>query len=78
MELYKEILVKLLEKEKINISFSGLKLDSDDMVEMQSYKALKKIKNVIENDSLSDFECVEEVVCILENIGSSGGNRHDF
>ena len=40
-----------------------------------------KIKAIIQDDSLEDKECVnkiEKIVCTLEEIGSSGGNRHDF
>ena len=39
---------------------------------------LQRIKAVIDNDSLSDFDCVEEIVCIFEEFGSDGGSRHDF
>ena len=78
MELYKEILVKALEKGHMHVTFSGLRLNAAEIVEQQSYHALQKIKAAIENDSLSDFECVEEIVCILEQIGSNGGSRHDF
>ena len=41
----------------------------------------EKIKNIIENDDLTDKECferIEEIVCVLEDIGSDGGGRHDF
>ena len=78
MELFKEILATILSKEEINISFPNLKLSVTESVEMESFKALQKIKAVIENDSLSDFECIEKIVCIFEEIGSNGGNRHDF
>ena len=40
-----------------------------------------KIKAVIEDDSLTDETCfakIEEIVCILESVGSGGGSRHDF
>ncbi len=33
------------------------------------------------DDSLSDAECFEQiemVICVLEEIGSNGGVRHDF
>ncbi|MEG1691425.1 MAG: DUF480 domain-containing protein [Hafnia sp.] len=42
---------------------------------------LEKIKAVIADDSLDDVACfqrIEEIVCILEAIGASAGNRHDF
>ena len=45
---------------------------------MESFEALQKIKALIEDDGLSDFECVEEIICVLEEIGSLGGGRHDF
>jgi len=78
MELYKEILKKILEREYINIEFPKLKRSATDMVEMQSYETLKKIKACIENDRLEDFECIEKIVYLFEEIGSDGGNRHDF
>lgn len=78
MELYKEILAKVFEKEEIHIIFPNLKLNAEGIVEKECYKALKKIKAIIENDSLSDFDCVEEIVCVFESIGSNGGGRHDF
>ncbi|MCL2702582.1 MAG: hypothetical protein FWE91_03120 [Defluviitaleaceae bacterium] len=78
MDLFKEILVEILMKENINIIFPNLKYNMTDIVEMKAYKTLQKIKNIIENDGFSDFECIEEIVCVFERIGSGGGNRHDF
>ena len=39
---------------------------------------LDEIKNVICNDELSDFDVVEEIVCILEKNSIDCGDRHDF
>lgn len=81
LDLYKEILVKVLENQEINISFSNLKVDAKEIVQLESYKALQKIKTIIEDDSLEDEECfikIEEIVSIFESLGSGGGNRHDF
>ena len=39
---------------------------------------LDEIKNVICNDELSDFDTVEEIVCILEKNNIDCGGRHDF
>ena len=79
--LYIEILSAILAKEKIEISFPNLDLDAAALVEGECYKALQKIKAVIEDDSLEDSECflkIEEIICILEETGSNGGFRHDF
>ncbi len=81
MELYKEILIKVLEKEETEIYFPNLKLNAEEIVENVSYRAPKKIKEIIQDDSLTDeqsFTQIEEVICVLEKIGSDGGSRHDF
>jgi len=81
MELYHEILADALSREHIVVSIPALQLDAAQLVESKSYQALQKIKAVIQNDSLDDPECfvrIEEIIRILEETGSSGGNRHDF
>ena len=81
MELLKEIMIQVLMNEDIQISFPGLQPDLSGIVESKCYQALKRIKAIIEDDSLEDSECfmkVEEIVCTLEELGSDGGSRHDF
>ena len=81
MELYKEILAKLLESFEINITFTGLDINAEKIIELKSYTALNKIKSIIEDNSLSDPECfttIEEMICVFEDLGSGGGCRHDF
>lgn len=80
MQLWKEILLKALEKKEID---QVIMLDEKavDFVDRKCYSAVEKIKAVIQDDSLSDQQCfykIEEIICILEAIGSNGGNRHDF
>ncbi|MBR6728141.1 MAG: hypothetical protein IKM08_08090 [Clostridia bacterium] len=81
MQLYKEILCELLSKETVTVSFSGLKASANELVEMTCYQALKRIRSILADSSLSDSECfvkIEEIVCLLEELGSDGGSRHDF
>lgn len=82
MELYQEILCHVLANEKIQISFPNLiNTDVTKIVELECYKALRKIKAILENDALADSECfqqIEEIVCTFEELGSDGGSRHDF
>jgi len=79
MELYEEILLHLL---KSNPELCMQTSDSlVDLIELNCYQTLKKIKAIIEDDRLDDPECfykIEQIVCLLEKIGSDGGNRHDF
>ena len=78
MELYKDVLAKMLSQEELHVTFPNLQLNTNEIIETQSYLALQKIQTIIQNDDLSDFECIEEIVCLFEKLGSNGGNRHDF
>ena len=81
MELFQEILQKVFEKEEIQVSFPNVSFSAAEIVEGESYRTQQKIKAVIEDDGLEDKERImkiEKIVCLLEEIGSDGGNRHDF
>ena len=81
MELYKEILIEVLAKQKMEVYFPDIYIETKAIIEMECYKALEKIKAVLCDDSLDDEECfmkIEEIVCIFEDLGSHGGSRHDF
>ena len=74
MELYEEILLKWLQEGNGSI-------EPCKFVEVTSYQALAKIKTVLEDDSLDDPECfqrIEQIIGILEELGSGAGIRHDF
>lgn len=81
MELYKEILAHALTYGQIRITRSNKSKDIQQIVEGTCYHALQTIKAIIHDDSLSDRECftkIEQIICALEEIGSTGGNRHDY
>lgn len=81
MDLYKEILINVLAKENLQIIFPNLKIDSTKIVELECYKALQKIKALLQDDHLTDEDCfmkIEEVICLFEALNSNSGNRHDF
>lgn len=81
MDLYKEILAKVLESTEVHIVFPELSLNAAEIVGSECYKALQKIKAIVEDDSLDDKTCfmkIEKIVCVFEELGSDGGSRHDF
>ena len=82
MELFQEILCHVFANEKVQVSFPELThTDAAQIVELECYQALRKIKTILEDDSLEDSECfrqIEEIVCVFEDLGSDGGRRHDF
>jgi len=80
LELYKELLAKVLEQERVEVYFPGLTVDATEIVSQMSYRALVEISHIIRDDTLSDRECyqkIEEIVQVFEAFGSHGGGRHD-
>ena len=81
MKLYKDILTEILSREEVQISFPNLNIDAGKIVEMECYKALHRIREILDDHTLEDSECfnkIEEIVNVFEEMGSSGGCRHDF
>ena len=81
MELYQEILAKLLTQQKVEVVFPNLSENPEEMVKGECYKMLSKIKAILEDDSLTDQECfvkIEKIVCLFEEAGSGCKTRHDF
>ena len=81
MELYKEILAHSLTYGEVKLTLKNPHSDLSQIVESHCYQVLQKIKAIIEDDTLEDVECfmkIEEIINALEEIGSTGGNRHDF
>lgn len=65
----------------MEVTFPDLCIDPATLVEMQCYRALRKIKHILEDETLADPDCfnkIEEIVNQLESFGSTGGLRHDF
>ena len=81
MELYEQILMQAFSPEHIQETVRDLSLSAKDLIEMRSYQALRKIKQIIDDDMIEDdscFEQIEQIICVFEEIGSNGGLRHDF
>ncbi len=80
MELWKEIFCNILQKECMEVRFPQA-IDLEKIFELECYKALQKIKMILQDESLDDESCflkIEEIVSAFEKIGSDGGARHDF
>lgn len=81
MELFQEMLIRILQNTAIQISFPSLNDNIGELVEGRCYQALQKIQAVLKDDRLDDTECfqkIEEIVCVFEDLGSGCGTRHDF
>lgn len=81
MELGIEILARFLAQQNAQITFSDLKLSASEILELQCYQTLRKIQEIVRDETLEDKECferIERIICVFEQIGSDGGVRHDF
>lgn len=80
MDIYKEIVQGLLEEESAGEVLSK-PLRADQLVEMVSYQTLKAIKQILEDDALTDNACflkIEAIIRRFEALGSTCGKRHNF
>ena len=81
MELSVEILAHLLSRKNAQLIFPDLELNAKEVVAMQCYQTLCKIREIVQDSTLDNKECferIERIVCALEEIGADGGTRHDF
>ena len=81
MELYKEILTKIQAEGAPQGILPVPEIPPAELLELTCYQALLRIKAVVEDEKLEDSECfmkIEEILCLLEDLGSDGGFRHDF
>jgi len=76
MELYEQILCEVIAKEVV----PGLHIDSAKLVEMKCYQTIRKISEIIADETLDDPACfwrIEEIVCALEELGIGCCGCHD-
>lgn len=81
MELYKEILISVLQKQRVRVLFPRMKISAREIVGLECYKALRKIRAILADDRLDDAECfqkIEEIVQMFDQMHIGCGGRHDF
>lgn len=62
----------------INSRIEDFEIDADDIANTVAIKILAEIQEIIKNDGYSDFERIEEIVCVFEKYKIDFGNCHDF
>lgn len=77
MDIYKELLCKEIGRRTLD-AFPDTEVNAVQAANRGIVETLQKIKAVLENDSLDDFMCVEEIVRVFETAGIGIGYRHDF
>ena len=77
MDLATHILLELIESDNTSIKLR-ISDEVKKIFDNACYQALEKIRDLVIDNTLSDFACIEQIVCIFEQLGSDGGDRHDF
>ena len=62
----------------INERIEDFEIDANEIADSVAIKMLAEIQEIIKNDDYSDFEMVEEIVCVFEKYKIDFGNCHDF
>lgn len=62
----------------INSNLEDFEIDASKIADSVATNVLQEIQNVIKNENYSDFEAIEEIVCIFEKNSIDFGFRHDF
>ncbi len=58
--------------------FEDIGIDADKIADTTAINALSEIQTVIQNEDVSDFDAVEQIVRIFEKYKINAGARHDF
>ena len=64
--------------EFINDRIEDFEIDASEIANSVAIQMLAEIQKVIQNEDYSDFEAIEEIVCIFEKYNISAGFRHEF
>lgn len=81
MDLFKDILAKLLSIKTAEVYFPGVEKSIESMFESRCFQALNEIKMILEDKNLKDKECfiqISEIVNVFEALGGEIKERRDF
>ncbi len=62
----------------IKHKIQDFEIDASQIADTTAIQMLSEIQKVIKNESYSDFETIEEIICIFEKYNIDFGTRHDF
>ena len=62
----------------INDRLDNFDIDASEIANTTAIRELGEIQKVIMTEQFSDFEMVEEIVCIFEKYKIDAGDCHDF
>lgn len=79
MEPIKQILINILSRETMRVEFPDLDMERlTETLKIKGFNMLMEIQSILADGTLSDFECIERLVCLFEREDIPCGDRHDF
>ena len=62
----------------INCKIEDLEIDISQIADSTAINILSEIQKVIKNENYSDFDAIEEIICIFDKYNIDFGVRHNF
>lgn len=62
----------------INYNLEDFEINAEEIADTLAINMLCEIQRIIKDDRYSDFEAIEEIVCLFEKHKIDAGVRHDF
>ena len=53
-------------------------INYDVIADTVSIKVLSEIQQILKNDCISEFDAIEQIICVFEKYNLDFGSRHDF
>lgn len=71
-------LLKIYISEVINNNLEDFEIDESKIADTTAIQMITEIQKIIKDENYSDFDAIEEIVCIFEKYNIDAGFRHDF
>ena len=62
----------------IKCKIEDFEMNASQIVDTAATNMLREIQSIIRNENYSDFDAIEEIVCVLQKNRIDSGFRHDF
>ena len=72
MTLYEEILWGCLRDIPVQLTFPNLTVNPSDLVEMKSFLAIERIRDILEQEELTDQECAMQIRYVIYTLEAEG------
>ena len=72
MTLYEEILWGCLRDIPVQVTFPNLTVNPSDLVEMRSFLAIERIRDILEQEELTDQDCAMQIRYVIYTLEAEG------